>query len=272
MLRWFLGLAPALVIVASCSSFPDATTSTDAGGSGDDTGGGSGDDSGAPASGDDSGAGSMDSGGGGGDDSSLPPPQDSGPKGYDVNLPDVALPCVTGAVPGPPAFPFPVDEYFVASGWMMPMYINPPWATPTCTQRAPVTTDAGVDQSKVKCWAFSYTPPDAATTWAGVDWQFPNGNWGTQTGLGVPAGAKKLSFYAWGATGTEVVTFNVGYGATSPDVFGGSLKQALTTTPTQYSIDLTTDNYVCNSIRMGFGWVATGGVEMTFYIDQIVWE
>ncbi len=298
MNRWYLVVAavPAVaVIAASCTppgGSPPDTQDTDSGAGASPEDGGST----PPVQAQDSGSGvtpKMDSGGGGGG------PVDTGTPYYppeDASLPDAALPCVFG-FPGPTSLPFHVDQYFVSSGWEQPQYIQ---AGPPCTRPASATVDAGTDGSVSdggedasvsdggasgdddagsaedagisKCWSWTYSP-GGLTVWAGVDWQYPLNNWGTQPGLAGPPGATAVTFYAWGLTGTEIVTFNVGYGASSTDVFGGSLpNQQLTRTPTLYTIPLTGDNYVCNSARMGFGWTALGPSSETFFIDSITWQ
>jgi hypothetical protein len=294
MNRWYLalGAVPAVALVAgSCAPLgsPSDTGESDSGTSSAEDGGST------PPP--------QDSGSGVGQHSDSGGPADTGssfPPIYDANLPETALPCVSGA-PGPGSLPFHVDQYFITSGWEQAQYIQ---AGPACTRPSGGTVDAGADGSvsdgggdgsvsdggddgsvsdggddgsvadagTEKCWTWTYAP-GGVSAWAGVDWQYPVNNWGTTPGLAIPAGATAVTFYAWGATGTEIVSFNVGYGATSTDVFGASLQnQHLTTTPTKYSIPLTGDNYVCNSARMGFGWTAGGATSETFYIDSITWQ
>ncbi|HMJ52532.1 MAG TPA: hypothetical protein VK540_10665 [Polyangiaceae bacterium] len=200
--------------------------------------------------------------------------------------------CVVGT--GPPTLPFAVDQYFLASGWMQPALIHqdaiciyPP------NSDAGSTIDGGRDASDAasdrdgsstadggvipplpgsKCWTITYAPM-VATDWAGVDWQYPINNWGPGPGLVIPPGAAHVSLVAWGDTGSERVTFNVGYGSASPDGFAVSLSdQVLTTSPTRYAIEVSGIAYTCNSVRMGFGWTAAGGTTMTFHIADIRWE
>jgi hypothetical protein len=207
---------------------------------------------------------------------------------------DAAQPCVIGT--GPANLPFAVDQYFVASGWMQPAFIRqeasclyPPDAGPmqdasggadSSTGDAQSDRDGSVasDGSTVpplpgsKCWTITYTPT-VATDWAGVDWQYPIDNWGQSPGLVIPPGATRVSVVAWGDLGSERVTFQVGYGPTTPDGFVASLtQQLLTTTPARYAIDLRGIAYTCHSVRMGFGWLAEGGTTMTFHIADIRWE
>ena len=204
---------------------------------------------------------------------------------------DDAQPCIIGT--GPANLPFAVDQYFVASGWMQPAFIR---QEATCLYPTDGgSVDGGHDASGsdaqsdrdgsvasdgstgpplpgTKCWTITYTPV-VATDWAGVDWQYPIDNWGASPGLVIPPGATRVSVVAWGDLGSERVTFQVGYGPTSPDGFVVSLtQQPLTTTPTRYAIDMRGIAYTCHSVRMGFGWLAEGGTSMTFHIADIRWE
>jgi hypothetical protein len=249
--RWGFGALLGTAVAAGCSSFPSSQGGVPEGGGG----------------GDDSGSGmTADTGGQGTPDTSVP--FDSGSGGDDTGSQDEPVVCVTGT--GPASLPFAVDQYFIASGWMQAPLIT---QTPTCTRPGADPGDAGDGgaASAAKCWAITYTPAKM-TDWAGVDWQYPANNWGTMPGRVIPAGATKVSFYAWGAKGGEKVGFNVGYGVTSPDGFGATLNQVLTTTPTQYSISLAGLQYTCNSARMGFGWTTSGGSPVSFFIDSVVWE
>lgn len=189
-------------------------------------------------------------------------------------------PCVVGTGP---ALPFAVDQYFLASGWMQPQFIHQDTTCVYPSSAGPETGDAGAvdastptgDSSALpgsKCWTITYTPTTPAD-WAGVDWQYPLNNWGESDGLVIAPGASKVSLVAWGDVGGERVSFNIGYGLGSNDRFGASLPdQLLTTTPAKYSIDLTGIGYTCSSVRMGFGWVATGGTTMTFHLADIRWD
>jgi hypothetical protein len=210
---------------------------------------------------------------------------------------DTGQPCVVG--PGPASLPFAVDQYFVSSGWMQAALIH---QEASCFYPADAgsTVDAGRDASGTdsataadgstgrdgsssdantvpplpgsKCWTIRYTPA-SATDWAGVNWQYPIDNWGASPGLVIPPGATRVSLVAWGDTGTERVTFQVGYGPASADGFVVSLsQQLLTPMPTRYAIDLGAIAYTCNSVRMGFGWLAEGGTAMTFRLADIKWE
>jgi hypothetical protein len=191
---------------------------------------------------------------------------------------DVGMGGMAGmAPPLEPAIPLPVviDTYYAASGFMGD------GATPNtivlgadCPMRAPGMIG--------KCSKFTYTPAAAGVGWGGVYWQAPANNWGDLApGKHIEAGATKVTFYAAGAKGGEVVTFIAGgiMGTNYQDPPKMQLpNQVLTTTMTQYSIDLTGYNYV--SIIGGFGWtieakaLGDGGFDstpITFYVDGIQW-
>ncbi len=118
------------------------------------------------------------------------------------------------------------------------------------------------------CHRFTWTP--GGEGWAGVFWQYPEGNWGDRDGFAVPAGATSVSFYAWGTEGGEVVSFMAGMNAA--DGFEVPLRDvALTTTPTQYTIDLSSIQY--GLVVGGFGWSAGGRTTpLVFFIDDIHWH
>ncbi|HMI89246.1 MAG TPA: hypothetical protein VK550_34445 [Polyangiaceae bacterium] len=274
---------------SGAGGFSDADSPEDGGGiagaggtSGIDATGGAGGTSGAAGTSGSGGAagasGTSGSGGTSGGDGSSGADSSSG-----IDHADAGQPCVVGT--GPSNLPFAVDPYFVASGWMQAALIRqeasclyPPPAdagAPTDAARdGTSTSDAGTvpPLPGSKCWTITYAPT-APTDWAGVDWQYPINNWGADAGLVIPPGAARVSVVAWGDTGTEMVTFQVGYGAASPDGFGASLTdQPLTTTPTRYAVNMSGIAYTCNSVRMGFGWVATGGTTMTFHLADVRWE
>lgn len=160
----------------------------------------------------------------------------------------------------PSVLPFAVDDWYGPSGYMgdgeRPGAITDAM---TCREGRPTTWMGN-------CHRYTWTP--GTTLWAGVYWQYPDGNWGDLAGLPIPAGATKVSFQAWGATGTEKVDFMVGMMAV--DGFQVTREQiALTTTPTQYSLELAGSTYV--KVVGGFGWVAKD-TAVTFGLDDIRWE
>jgi hypothetical protein len=157
---------------------------------------------------------------------------------------------------------------------------------PSCGGMRSSTTAVG------NCHTVIYTPlapgtpiesPPGATAqgWAGVLWQYPANNWGTQSGYAIPAGAMKVTFMAKGAAGGEKVIFSVGgiNGAAVPcdDPLSASASVVLTTTWSQYSIALTTT--YAPAVVTGFafalanqGDAGSTGPQVTFYVDDIQWQ
>jgi hypothetical protein len=162
----------------------------------------------------------------------------------------------------PTVLPFAVDDWYGPSGYMgdgeTPGTIAD---SKKCLDQRP-TTWIG------HCHEYTWTP--GPKKWAGVYWQYPDKNWGDKPGLQIPAGAKKITFQAWGKTGTEKVDFMVGM--MSVDGFQVTVAQVpLTTTPTQYTLDLSGASYA--KVVGGFGWVAKESTTpVTFNIDDIRWE
>ena len=61
------------------------------------------------------------------------------------------------------------------------------------------------------CVKISYSPKeDNPLGWAGIYWQYPTNNWGEQSGRKVLNGMKRLTFYARGEIGGEVIIFKIG--------------------------------------------------------------
>ncbi len=174
--------------------------------------------------------------------------------------------------------PLTVSAFYAASGYMGDgMVATSIVADHTCPTRAPGNIG--------DCFKFVYTPQAVSTYgWGGVYWQSPANNWGTSVGTRIATGATKVSFYAAGAKGGEMISFFVG-GITG-SMFQDPNKVAtipetvtLTTTMTAYSIDLT--GYTYDAIIGGFGWSAAATAAgdagtfdptpITFYVDGIQW-
>ena len=164
-----------------------------------------------------------------------------------------------GGVEVTPELPLYVDEWFGPSGYMGDGEDGLIESTP-----CPLRPSMGLGT----CHRFAWTPGEKG--WAGVFWQFPDGNWGTTGGLAMPSGAQTVRFTAWGQTGTEVVTFGAGMG--DVDGFSAELSAvSLTDTPTEYVIDLSGVNY--QEIVGGFVWTCDQSAsEVVFYVDEIRWD
>ncbi|MCY1032401.1 hypothetical protein OV207_13095 [Corallococcus sp. BB11-1] len=159
------------------------------------------------------------------------------------------------------AFPLAVDGTWAPSGYMGDR--GGITTEPTCHTPRP---GAGLGA----CHKFTLTK--GADGWGGVYWHYPEGNWGTQEGVAVPAGAKSVSFYAWGAEGGEAIGFFVGNGQKTLDKFKietGDI--VLNAVPTRYTIDISIINY--GNVSGGFGWSAAGkDVPVVFFLDDIQWH
>ncbi|MGH7195038.1 MAG: hypothetical protein ACREJM_16110, partial [Candidatus Saccharimonadales bacterium] len=122
------------------------------------------------------------------------------------------------------------------------------------------------------CLRAEFKAPDG---WGGVVWQHPGNNWGDKPGGWSLEGAKRLSFWARGERGGEVVTFQFGLlGADKRyrDSGKGELQNTrLTTEWQQFTIDVSG----CDLSRIitGFAWTAAGqGKPVVFYLDEVRYE
>lgn len=111
--------------------------------------------------------------------------------------------------------------------------------------------------------------------WGGVVWQQPGNNWGDKPGGWNVAGAKRLTFWARGERGDEVVSFEFGLLGSDKrfhDSGKGKLdKIRLTADWKQYAIDLTGADL--SRIVTGFAWTVGGqGQPITFYLDDVRYE
>jgi hypothetical protein len=162
----------------------------------------------------------------------------------------------------PSVLPFAVDDWYGPSGYMGDG--ENPGAISDAQQCLPSRPSTWIGN----CHRYTWKP--SGTKWAGVYWQYPDGNWGDLPGLPIPTGAKQISFQAWGEKGDEKVDFMVGMMAV--DGFQVTQTQiALTTTPTKYTLSLAGATYA--KVVGGFGWVAKDATApITFGIDDIRWE
>lgn len=133
-----------------------------------------------------------------------------------------------------------------------------------------------------------HSPPDSIRItytfgpkrWSGIYWQNQPDNWGDRAGDDFSGkGFSRVTFWARGGLGTEVVEFKVGGIDDSRKKYRDSLvattgRITLTKEWKQYTIDISRENL--SSIIGGFCWVASadynGGKKMTFYIDDISME
>jgi hypothetical protein len=137
------------------------------------------------------------------------------------------------------------------------------------------------------CHTFTYgTSQDSGLLGYGqVTWQYPADNWGANPGYRIPDGATKVSFYARGATGHEVVAFGIGSPYNGPvagipcydTALAAIAKTTLSTTWTHLVIPLNGQTY-SHGVLNAFTWAAiasdqpTTVTSVTFYIDAIEWQ
>ncbi|MDD5347205.1 MAG: hypothetical protein PHT59_01180 [Candidatus Omnitrophica bacterium] len=161
------------------------------------------------------------------------------------------------------------ENHFVPSGWMgdygdvklNDQSTDNPYSGTTCIQ-------------------FVYTAKRTqGQGWAGISWQNPANNWGSKKGGFDLTGMSKLTFWARGAKGGEVLKFKVGGigitpKATYPDSTEAEIGPVeLTDTWKQYAINVVGKDL--SYISGGFAWVATADQNLegaTFYLDDIKFE
>lgn len=111
--------------------------------------------------------------------------------------------------------------------------------------------------------------------WAGIYWQFPDGNWGRQPGRNL-IGAKKITFFAKGERGGEIVEFKSGgIRGQHKDSYEVSLgKIVLSQQWSQYSLDLSKSDLL--SVIGAFAWVISAtdnqAGEVITYIAELTIE
>jgi len=111
--------------------------------------------------------------------------------------------------------------------------------------------------------------------WGGIVWQNPADDWGEEPGGFDLTGAKKLTFWARGETGGEMVEIKFGIlGRNKPyhdSAKGSAGRIKLTPEWKQYEISVEGKDMTC--IKTGFVWSLAGKKEpITIYLDDIQYE
>jgi hypothetical protein len=133
-----------------------------------------------------------------------------------------------------------------------------------------------------------HSPPDSIRIvytfgpkkWGGIYWQNLPDNWGGKAGFDYSSkGFSKVTFWARGALGGEIVEFKVG-GIDDPSKKYRDSLVATTGRVTlakewkQYTVDLSKADF--SSVIGGFCWVASAdynvGNKITFYLDDMIME
>jgi Glycosyl hydrolases family 2, TIM barrel domain len=150
---------------------------------------------------------------------------------------------------------------YIPSGWMgdiKAIQLDPAW-----TDRP---------QSGKTCLRCKF---NANKGWGGVAWQNPPNDWGDRAGGYDLTRAKKLTFFARGEQGGEIVSFEFGvirHNKKFADTGEGRLEKVVLGKEWQrYEIPIT--NQDLTRIKTGFVWtVASRGQPVVFYLDNILWE
>ena len=164
------------------------------------------------------------------------------------------------------SLPFDLETQFYPSGWMG----DGEFGTKYLSFRRERSMVDGKDVTIIRI-EYRQGPKG----WAGIYWQYPDGNWGKKPGKSL-VGTKKISFYAKGERGGEIVEFKSGgiSGDQYQDSFEKSLgKQRLSSTWTKYVIDLSKEDL--SSVIGAFAWVAAGSDNSghtIFYIANLMVE
>ncbi len=158
------------------------------------------------------------------------------------------------------------DNHYVPSGWM--------------GDTGDIKIDAGWKEKPhggSTCIKVTYTAEQKQSAgWAGVYWQNPANNWGTQPGGINLTGAKKLVFWARGEKGGEkIAEFKIGgiTGEYADSDTAGLTDVILTPEWKEYTIDLAGKDL--KSISGGFCWVGNAASNpggFTMYLDDIRYE
>lgn len=158
------------------------------------------------------------------------------------------------------------DNHYTPSGWM--------------GDYGDIKVDTGskdAPHTGATCIKASYSAEQKqGAGWAGVYWQNPANNWGTQPGGFDLKGAKKIVFWAKGEKGGEkIAEFKIGgiTGEYADSDCAGISEVTLTNEWKEYSIDLNGKDL--SSISGGFCWVANSASNpngFNIYLDDISYE
>jgi hypothetical protein len=158
------------------------------------------------------------------------------------------------------------DNHFIPSGWMGD------YGDIKMNDQAADNPHGGKS-----CIQFVYSAKKSQNQgWAGIFWQNPANNWGNKKGGFDLTGMTKLTFWARGAKGGEVLQKVMvgGIKGTYPDTVSVEMGPIeLTDSWKQYTVNLVGKDL--SYVNGGFGWVTTADLNpegATFYIDDIKFE
>lgn len=171
--------------------------------------------------------------------------------------------------------PFDVAPLWYPTGWM---------GDHGAIKVAEETVNVRSNDPDAKCtkWTYQVVTTDTAVDmgWSAVVWQYPSENWGGKPGRRV-TGATKVTFWARGGVGGEIVDFKTGSESFNvepepgmwKDTYGAATNAALTTEWAKYEIPL--DGANTSMVISGFLWATTMGLDgaaVTFYLDELRFE
>ena len=110
--------------------------------------------------------------------------------------------------------------------------------------------------------------------WGGVVWQDSENNWGEQPGGFDLTGAKKLTFWAKGNKGGEVVKFGFGVIGQDQPYFDTAKKEIpITLTKEWKEYEISTEEEDLRRIKTGFFFSLAGqGSPLEFYLDRVTYK
>lgn len=160
------------------------------------------------------------------------------------------------------SLPFGIEDRFHPSGWMGDgelgtQYIN--------FRHVSSTTEGTISLKNTIRIEYNQGPKG----FAGIYWQYPDGNWGEKPGLNL-VGAKRISFYVKGERGGEIVEFKAGgisSGKYRDSFMKSTGKVTLSSNWRKYEIDLSKEDL--SSVIGGFAWVAAGSDNQGHLITYI---
>ena len=155
------------------------------------------------------------------------------------------------------------DDLFTPTGWLGD-FEDTVETQPDCTDN-PHQGDT--------CFKVSYDA-QGEMGWAGLYWLYPDANWAEAQGRDL-AGAARLTFWARGGKGGEVVTFKMGgiRGPKPDSAEAAALK--LTLTPEWQPFALALDGSDLANVVGGFAFTVAqrdNAEGCTFYLDDIAYE
>lgn len=160
--------------------------------------------------------------------------------------------------------PFVVDDHFIPAGPMGDAIGSIENQPNQCLAR-PAGAQGG-------CYAFPVSV-GGALGWSGLYWLESPNQWGSEPGVAIQAGARKVRFFAASSEPIQA-SFLVGGivdPALYPDGFTRKLDVELTRTLTEYEISLDGASYD-DGVQGGFGWTVTPTKDITLYLDSIRWQ